>query len=72
MLKVTRLGVQPSPSIWRYTSCAKLTSLDLMQTFMSAEYVCTLHATPRDRISAASSRARSSCCPEPQTLIAVV
>lgn len=36
-----------------------------MQTFMSAEYVCTLHCTPRERISATSSSARRSCCCEP-------
>ena len=43
-----------------------------MHTFMSAEKVCTLQATPRPRISAISSRALRSCWWLPHWLITVV
>jgi hypothetical protein len=43
-----------------------------MHEFMSALYVCTLHGTPRARISLSSRSARSSWPAWPALLIAVV
>ena len=72
MLYVTRFGVHPSLSISLYTSSARWSSPALMQTFISALYVCTLHWIFRCFISAMSSIARRSACWAPHCEIIVV
>ncbi len=61
VIALTTLGSMASRCMFSQHSSARRSCPHLMQTFMSAECVCTLRGTLRFCMSADSCSARSSC-----------